>query len=87
MIFQSKMNVVEELKILKHFEKAKEFIFFNCKVNKWNSIDKIPASIIGELYKIWNEGLIVGGMKIEFDETDQFYKIIKVENYKYKVEI
>ena len=78
MIFQSKMNIISEANLSNHLEKAKDYIFWNIEINKWHSVDKIPASIIAEFFKIWDIGIIVKGMKIELDETDQYYRIIKL---------
>ena len=78
MIFQSKMNIISEANLSNHLEKAKDYIFWNQEINKWHSVDKIPASIIAEFFKIWNEGLVIRNFKIELDETDQYYRIIKL---------
>jgi hypothetical protein len=78
-IYQSKMNVLSEAKAANHFEKAKTFIFYYAKINIWHSIENIPSSIVGEFFKMWDDGVIVNNKKIELDETDQYYRIIKTK--------
>ena len=78
MIYESKMNFRKIIFDYNDFRKAKELIFWSSYINKWNPIDKIPASIIGEFFKIWDEGITFAGRKIEIDETYQFYRLIKI---------
>lgn len=69
--YQSKMNFSQH-----HLNEAKKFIFNYYPANKPFSITSVPSSIIGQLMKLWDDGIEYMGKIIAIDETMENFTII-----------
>lgn len=70
-IFQSKMN-------FSHYtlSESKRFIFNYYPINTQFLISSVPASIVGELMKLWDEGVVYMDRIIAVDEMMETFTIV-----------